>query len=195
MHLFLEGTSRTGKSTLLRECLQPYQQQLGGFSSQRLWERDFCRCYRMIPASDFKLDAEYQENLTHIFRYHQNQYPDVFKYHGVELLKESSRYPLILLDEIGGAELLVPEFRHALYKVLSGDVPCIGVLKEASKAQFMKRTVGYGEEVIYYNHEIRDFLNQLPECQIVHFDQEYRTEAKKEIELFLERIFLNVDTI
>lgn len=195
MLLFLEGTSRTGKSTLLRECLLPYKERLGGFSCQRLWEKDFCRCYRMIPASDFQLDQDYRPDLPHIFRYHRNQYPEIFKDYGVHLLENASHYPLILLDEIGGAELLVPEFRQALYRVLSGSTPCIGVLKEASKAEFMKRTVGYGEEVIFYNEELRNFLHQLPNCHFLRFEQNQRDTVKKEIDRFLERIFLHVDTI
>lgn len=189
MLLFLEGTSRTGKSTLLRECLLPYKEQLGGFSSQRLWEKDFCRCYRMTPASDFQLDQEYHPDFPHIFRYHRHQYPEVFKTYGVQLLEDASHYPLILLDEIGGAELLVPEFRQTLYKILSGNVPCIGVLKEASKAQFMKSTVDYGKDVIFYNEELRDFLQQLPNCRFLHFERNHRDSLKKEINQFLERIF------
>lgn len=188
MLLFLEGTIRTGKSTLLRECLLPYQHKLGGFSSQRLWEEDFCRCYRMTAASDFRLDIKYHEGLEHIFRYHQNNYPDVFKYHGVKLLKEASDYPLILLDEIGGTELLVPEFRQALYDVLSGEIPCIGVLKEAGKAQFMTSTTGSGENVLRCNYELRNFLQELPSCRILRFEQDNRSIIKKEILLFLETI-------
>ena len=192
MILFLEGLSKSGKSTLLRECLKPYASQLGGFSSQRLWKDDYAS-YRILPASCFELDTEYDPDMEHVFRYFYKdkteKNPDVFKYYGVELLEQAHNYPLILLDEIGGAELLVPEFKEKLYEILRGPVPCIGVIKLSEKAKFMKKEAGYGSDVVTFNNELRDYITSLPGSRIINFTRETRDEAKKEIMDFLERIF------
>ena len=39
-HLFLEGPIQKGKSTLLRELLAPYMNEVGGFTSQRLLDSE-----------------------------------------------------------------------------------------------------------------------------------------------------------
>lgn len=192
MNLFLEGLSGSGKSTLLRECLAPYADRLGGFASQRLWKEDYAS-YRIQPASHFELDTEYDPAMEHVFRYFYKDTtvkdPDVFRYYGVELLNEAENHPLILLDEIGGAELLVPEFREKLYELIKGPVPCIGVLKLSEKAKFMKREAGYGKDVVTYNEELRDLITSLPDSDLLTFQRADRDEIKEEIERFLERIF------
>ena len=188
-HLFWEAFPQTGKSTLLRKYLEPYKSKLGGFSSQRLWEDDFPRAYRLVPAGDFQLDANYSPDMENVFRYHREKHPEVFRNYGTSLLRDASNHPLALLDEIGGAELLVPEFRTELYNLLRSDTPCIGVLKLSDKARFMQKTAGYTEDVISYNEQLRDFLKSLPDCRLVTFDRDNPEEAITAIEDFLERIF------
>lgn len=193
MHLFLEGPVQTGKSTLLRECLAPYPKQLGGFSSQRLWQESLPCGYRLTPACEFHLDADYHPDLKGVFMYHFGEVsqkdPSVFQSYGVQLLKDAENSQLILLDEIGGSELLVPAFRNRLYQILSGPTPCIGVLKLSSKASFMSQAAGYPGEVVDCNLQLHEKLNQIPGCRILSFSRENRSYLKREIEKFLEEIF------
>lgn len=162
MHLFLEGPVKTGKSTLLRQCIEPYIEKTGGFSSQRLWQDGRPCGYRLVPAENLRLDQPYEPGLPGIFTYHHQsdwrKDPAVFETLGVQLLSNLSDCELILLDEIGGSELLVPAFREKLYEVLSGPLPCIGVLKLSSKAAFMSRTSGYPGQVVDYNRQLREDL-------------------------------------
>ena len=44
-----------------------------------------------------------------------------------------------LLDEIGGKELLIPEFVYKLEQLFSGDIPCIGVLKSPDGSEGIRR--------------------------------------------------------
>lgn len=198
MNLFLEGLSGSGKSTLLRECLEPYKSKLGGFCSQRLWKEDYAS-YRILPANVFKLDTQYDPEMENVFRYHYKdttiKRPEVFREYGVELLNQAEDFPLVLLDEIGGAELLVAEFKEKLYNLISGPIPCIGVLKLSEKAKFMKREAGYGNDVVTFNEEVREFITSTPDSKILYFERENKELIKKEIQDFLERIFNNVDTI
>ena len=193
MHLFLEGPIQTGKSTLLRECLAPYSQLLGGFSCQRIWKEGQPCGYRLTAASDFCLDTEYQPGLEDIFLYHFGEIskkdPSVFELKGVQLLEHTKNRPLILLDEIGGAELLSPSFKQTLYHILEGSIPCIGVLKLSSKAGFMSPVSGFPGEVIDHNLQLRQKLSQIPGCKLISFSRENKASIKKEIQIFLEKIF------
>ena len=194
MHLFLEGPVQTGKSTLIRECIAPYIDQIGGFSSQRLWQDEKPCGYRLAQASELSLDAVYHPGLSDVFTYHNGDAfkkdPSVFIKRGVEFLEQAGDKPLILLDEIGGSELLVPEFRNKLYEVLSGATCCIGVLKLADKAAFMSRAAGYPGEVVDYNRQLRKDLSDKFGAKILSFRIEEKNALKQEIEKFLEGIFL-----
>lgn len=199
MHLFLEGPVQTGKSTLIRQCISPYMDQIGGFSSQRLWQNGRPRGYRLAPAGERALDAPLDLNVSGIFTCHSSQgsrkNPLVFEILGVELLEKAKGTSLILLDEIGGAELLVPAFRQKLYEILAGPVPCIGVIKLADKAGFMSRAAGYPGEVVDYNLQLRRDLTESFHGEICPFSPDRRNVIKHKIELFLERIFNHVETV
>lgn len=199
MHLFLEGPVQTGKSTLIRQCIAPYIGRIGGFSSQRLWQASRPCGYRLAPADELELDAAFAPDAPGIFLWHNRDSsykdPSVFETLGVRLLEQSGDKPVILLDEIGGSELLVPAFRKKLYQILSGQTPCLGVIKLASKASFMSRAAGYSGEVVDYNLQLRSDLEKLFHGEICPFEQEHREEIKRKIELFLERIFRDVETV
>lgn len=200
MHLFLEGPIQTGKSTLIRQCIAPYIHQIGGFSSQRLWQDSLPCGYRLAPADELALDAPFTPDVSGLFLRHRqgaSSYKDlsVFETLGVKLLAQSKDKPLILLDEIGGSELLVPAFREKLYEILAGDVPCLGVIKLTSKAGSMSKAAGYPEELVDYNIQLRRDLEKTFHGEIFPFQRERRDELKGKIELFLETIFSNTEAV
>ena len=53
----------------------------------------------------------------------------VFRNEGRRLLTVQGDNKLILMDEIGGVELLIPEFMEAVHDCMKGPKPCIGVIK------------------------------------------------------------------
>jgi len=193
MNLFLEGLSGSGKSTLLRECLFPYKTQIGGFSSQRLWQENYAS-YRIQPADCFDLTADYTPDMEHVFRYHYKDTTvnslEVFESYGVELLRDAAGYPLILLDEIGGSELLVPEFRENLYNLIKGPYNCIGVLKLSEKARYMGNSTGQAKDFGASNEELRELITSLPDSKILYFERENRDKIKNEINAFIDSIFI-----
>ena len=69
---------------------------------------------------------------------------EVFRTEGVRLLAEAAYYPFALLDEIGGYELLIPQFRRALEELLNSDTPLIGVLKGRENAAELQRRFDLG---------------------------------------------------
>ena len=195
-HLFLEGPIQTGKSTLLRRLLAPYKDQIGGFASQRMLNDDGRTIgYRIGPAESTPLTIPFIEGceLPGIFRIiHEDgtseKFPEIFDSYGIRLLDAAREKKLILLDEIGGAELLNTKFRETLYDVLPGDIPCIGVIKLKSKASFMSKTAGYSNTVIEYNLQLRDKLITEYGGRILSFKRD-DADLKKETEDFICGIF------
>jgi len=190
-HLFIEGPIQTGKSTLLRKCLYPYKSQLGGFSSQRLMnENELAAGYRITEATDFCLQQKPNFSLPGIFQKKAEEgskkNPEVFENYGVMLLEKSNAYPLILLDEIGGAELLYPNFYRKLYEILEGDIPCIGVIKLNEKARFMSQEAKYPSDIVSLNLKLRyDIINKF-DGKVISFND----NSEKEIKEFLCGIFM-----
>ena len=153
--LFLEGPIQTGKSTLIRACLGEHLSECGGFTSQRLIGPDGnTRGFRLCPASaplTAPVEGIAGEDIAGegfadgVFKYFRPEGPayqdqQVFDRLGVQLLGASKNTPLILLDEVGGSELLREPFRKKLDEVLGSGVPCLGVLKLYENARRLERS-------------------------------------------------------
>lgn len=83
---------------------------------------------------------------------------EVFRGPGVQILQEAEYYPFSVIDEFGGFELLIPQFRNALSDFLSCEQPCIGVLKEPGNAEELRRRFGLGEKYTLYIQRLREAL-------------------------------------
>ena len=83
---------------------------------------------------------------------------EVFRALGVRLLDEASWYPFALLDELGGYELIIPEFRTALERLLGSGLPCVGALRSAEDAELLRALLGLSER---YPAQHRRFLDTL----------------------------------
>jgi hypothetical protein len=157
-NLFFEGPVRSGKSTILRQALLPYLPLLGGFVVQRLLALDGAPiAYRLISLEEIKnrgeagkvlftaVDAPYPngglennpDSVSDIFLWVSPRRMDltVFETKGIACLHQSTLNQIILLDEIGGVDLLCTNFRDELFAVLKSSTPCIGIIKEKEKAR------------------------------------------------------------
>ena len=169
--IFLQGPIQTGKSTLLRRCLLPYRHLLGGFSSQRLLNREGdLMGFRITSARDFALTRPYTPGLPGIFMLHRNG--------NVEKL-----------DEIGGAELLVPSFREALQSLLASGIPCLGVLKAPENTVSMVRGAGYPAELIRPGEDLRNAVTEQYGAGIISYTASSADAAEREITAFLSAHF------
>lgn len=192
--LFLEGPIQTGKSTLIRACLGDHLSECGGFTSQRLIGADgTTRGFRLCPASapltapaegiageDIAGEGFADGVFKHfrpdgVFKYFRPEGPayqdqQVFDRLGVQLLEASKNTPLILLDEVGGSELLRAPFRKKLDEVLGSGVPCLGVLKLYENARRLERSY-QDAPIARANLELRRHITEDLGGTVLYYDR------------------------
>lgn len=194
-HLFLEGPIQEGKSTLIRKLIKARLPQIGGFSCQRLLDGAGKTVGFRITAIEEAMDLTkiYSPALPDVFLFSDGdrtgKKPEVFADTAVRLLLESREKKLILLDEIGGVELLSPEFRRELYRVLEGDVPCLGVLKLESSSRNMCGNRDIGDGCMPWHLRLRDDLLNRLDSEIIYFKRAAEKQTEKLLRDFIDHIF------
>ncbi len=154
--LFLTGPIGVGKSTAIEKALGNQMRQAGGFRTIRKRSAEGkaqgfdlvsmdgkqCRPFLNFTTESTELDLE------------------VFATSGAAFLRQASCAPYAVLDEIGGVELLEPEFVQALEEFLQGDTPCIGVMKGFEPASRLVRRMGLGSAYEYAHRSLYDRLQR-----------------------------------
>ena len=139
--LFLTGASNVGKSTLIYEVARAAKLNLKGFFARELQQAGANLGFELCAAS--QLQVPQPVDPVHIFIDRRVQpahiNPQVFAEFGVALLQDCQPKDVVLLDEIGGIELLVPEFMQALQALFLKDLTIIGVFKAEVNYQRQQR--------------------------------------------------------
>ncbi|MDO4582081.1 MAG: nucleoside-triphosphatase [Bacillota bacterium] len=171
MHIFLTGTMRVGKSTLLRKALKAMNYthlDLGGF-------------YTVSLPSDFSsgevylLDAsaaqpEYNRNNLIGIRWGAGKYtsfPAAFELYGAPLV-EAARGRLLVMDELGVMESQSPSFCRAVLEKLDGQTPVLGVIKPKSAP-------------------LLDAIREHPRVRVIEVSEHNRDQLCEEIVMRLKR--------
>lgn len=189
-HLFLQAPIQAGKSTLLQEAMEPYREYIGGFVSQRL--KDCNQNTLGFRLADYntrpELTATFSDNLSNIFLKRTGEESwfklSVFENQAIEILEMARRTKeIILLDEIGGGELKSDIFKNYLDRLLTGNIPCIGVLKAPAAAANTGRGIGTDlkDESARF-HERLEAYN----AEILMYSREKFYEQKEYIQRFIE---------
>lgn len=201
-HIFLEGPVRIGKSTAIRECLTPYVDRLGGIACRRyVDENGIPKAYGLIRPDDMLIESEYCPKIhgdpdngilpedPGIFLIHRQNgsYIDhsVFDTIGVRMLRDSRNSDLILLDEIGGLELLSADFRKELYHILEEGRSCIGVIKSIKSISLRIKTKS-AQTRESYNQKLREALRSRFDANIIQYSDAERRTIQDEINVFLK---------
>ena len=145
--LFLTGPIGCGKSTAIAAALGERITQCGGFLTRRYREPDL----------HFRLespDGQHAETFLDFPNGKPRLNMDVFSQSGVSLL----RGDILVLDEIGGIELLCPDFTAALIQVLQLGIPVIGVLKGLGPADALVEALGLSEAYTHAAARLRSLL-------------------------------------
>ncbi len=177
--LFLCGPAFCGKSWLIRDALGRQLQAAGGFCTELSAAADgsLLGCTLMPSAAAGGVDG-FEKQLFLDLRVNPPAHDsEVFRESGVRLLDEAVWYPFTVLDEIGGIDLLIPQFRMALRQLLSSDLPVLGVVKSEENAEQLRQLLGPGRRFSEFSAELRRTLRGEPDVEWVEIENDARSEA------------------
>ena len=155
-NLFLTGDKGCGKSTSVAAALGENLGKAGGFLTVRQLGEDG-------DALAFWLRQPGRDDGQMIIDYSRQPYtmhPEVFETLGLGLVKQAHNYDYVVLDEIGGFEILTDSFLDALMELLQSDVPCIGVVKALGAATRMIQRLGLGELYVQRSQALHRWMQQ-----------------------------------
>ena len=155
-NLFLTGPIGSGKSTSIAAALGAYLPKAGGFLTIRQRDdtgRAVAYWIKRPDGSDGQIIIDYSAKPY-------TMHLEVFEDLGVRLLEEAAQFDFVILDEIGGFELLSDTFLEALQKLLQSDIPCIGVMKGEGPASKMIQKLGLGDVYLQRAEALRQWMYQ-----------------------------------
>ena len=131
MHIFLEGQSGAGKSSVIKKIIHTLNIKPGGFRSYFGPDRDSLPRYLYMQRAD--LEDSYGED--HAAAYFSSDgkvraFSEKFTnsaHEYIEKTKKSS--PLIVMDECSFLESGAPVFKNAVLRCLDEDIPVLGVVR------------------------------------------------------------------
>ncbi|WP_430606469.1 hypothetical protein IGJ55_002161 [Enterococcus sp. AZ170] len=194
--LFLEGNKFIGKSTLLQKVLRLTCSSVNGFYVNRIInDGGQIIAFELRAAKELlQQKAEMKTITEHCFiqtregKRIRNLF--VFETFGIELLKEIKKVPadVVLLDEIGGIELLSEPFLAELLAVVRHSNKIVGVFKSERNYQHQKQLtiekLEVNEQRVLLKREI--YRNQ---GQLVELKENNLHLIKKRISRFSKKIF------
>ena len=147
-HLFLCGPAGCGKSRLLREELGPALAMAGGDVTEAARdENGKITGADLLPAAAARgIQGFAAMRFLDMSCLPPKRDNEVFRGPAVQLLQEAEYYPFSFIDEFGGFEIVIPQYRQVLADFLSADQPCIGVLKSREEAAKAREQFGLGEK-------------------------------------------------
>ena len=155
--LFLTGPIGCGKSTAIRAALGDNLSQCDGFLTRRYRE----------PHLRFTLESPDGANKETFLDFSTGK-PEV----NLQVFSRTFLRGLVLvLDEIGGIELLNPEFTAALEAVLKSDIPILGVIKGEGPAGALIETLGLTKEYELAASRLRAHLRSDPDTLLYECGQ------------------------
>lgn len=177
--LFLSGPAFCGKSGLIREALGRQMQAAGGFCTELSAAEDggMLGCTLMPAAAGGGVEGFEKELFLDLRSIPPRHDSEVFRETGVRLLEEAGWYPFAVLDEIGGMDLMIPQFRMALEGLLRSELPVLGVLKTEEDAEQLRQLLGPGERFRALSGRLHGLLQADPDTEILFIERDARAEA------------------
>ncbi|MFW5651787.1 MAG: nucleoside-triphosphatase [Acetivibrio ethanolgignens] len=183
--LFLTGAIGCGKSTAIEQALGNKISSCCGFLTRRIRDEQG----KLVSFSLLDLSSGREEVFLDFSSGHPEMYMAVFKTLGAASL----RGDLLVLDEIGGIELLCTEFAASLKEALTRDVPILGVMKGEGPANALIQALGLSEEYKTAANQLRKWLQEDEETLLYtcnRFDENALLLAKQWAEVYVhEELF------
>lgn len=184
-NLIITGPSGCGKTTLIREVLGSSIAYAGGLITERKLNDDGSLLgFDLYPAaaaadmSSYKGQPFIMKTVLGL-----SKDTEVFRNYGVQLLNEAQYYPFVLIDEFGGFDLLIPQFRNALADTFSLDSPVIAVMKSSSNVKEIKKKFHLGPRFVQTVDIVKNVLVNDPDTEIV----EMKKPGDKKVRAIIEQ--------
>lgn len=205
MHLFIQGAIRTGKSTIIRNSVIPYINDVGGYFVQRMFLAANPEKYTGFAVKPLSGEENYRLNMVtedlfgteglFLFCNSQGKWskvPGVFEESAERFLREAAQIGkrLIIMDELGGTELEDMSFFASVKEILDGGIPVLGVLKCPGNLEKLKTAAGEKSKadppVILEGY---DYIKHHPGVRILNFRGAKDNIAEKRAEEFVKGVF------
>ena len=177
--LFLCGPAFSGKSRLIRDALGRQLQAAGGFCTELSSDQDggMLGCTLMPAAAAGGVEGFEKELFLDLRQFPPLHDSEVFRESGVRCLEEAEWYPFAVLDEIGGMDLIIPQFRAALENLLQSGLPVLGVVKTEEDAEQLRQLLGPGQRFREFSERLHRALQADPDTEILYIDSDAAAEA------------------
>ncbi len=162
--LFLRGEVGTGKTTLLKKHLGAVMHKAGGFVTRQIMIDGRMHGIEILPAREYL--SESCDDKTFICTFKDGVpcfNPEPLR----EYFESRDTAPFYLFDEIGGIELLDPEFKEDFRRVMAKGKPLIAVLKSAKKSFLLSRKLGMEPEYKRAYAEFEEMIKSFPQAEIL----------------------------
>lgn len=187
-HLFLTGKSSCGKSALIKRALGERLGFAGGYVTvgTRNEAGEIISVELFPAAAAAGIDGYSSESILtrENTRFKSNN--EVFRNEGVRLIKEAEYYPFAVIDEFGGFELIIPQFREALLELLNSELPCIGVLTAEADGEVQRAALGLGEKYSAYRHALHTALNNDLDTRLVEMNNKDDSRVLSAVEQWVK---------
>lgn len=187
-HLFLTGVSGIGKTTIIRQALGSAAGYAGGFITERVADGDgSVEGFDLYPAAAaIGHDGFDGLRFLDLGTTPPRKDNEVFRESAAQMLREAGFYPFVMLDEIGGFEMLIPQFRNELAQLLNSDAPIIGVIKGAENAEELRASFGLGEKFTMLTDNLRAVLANDEDTVVIEVKQRGDETAKRIVEAWVK---------
>ena len=185
-NLLLRGPIGCGKSTMIQNALGEDVFRAGGYVTLRVLEQEKLLGFTLSPAAawqDPSLEGQRFLDFTGPVR----RDPKVFSGFGKELLTGALDAPFAVADEFGGLELMVPEFRQTLLKLLQSPVPCIGVFKSADASESLIERLHPEDSYRNIYGSLTELLEQDDNTEILDTTGRYDETARIRVEAWVSQ--------
>lgn len=187
-HLFLTGVSGIGKTTIIRQALGSAAGYAGGFITERVADGDgSIEGFDLYPAAAaIGHDGFDGQRFLDLGTVPPQKDNEVFRESAAQMLREAEYYPFVMLDEIGGFEMLIPQFRNELAQLLNSDAPIIGVIKGAENAEELRASFGLGEKFTMLTDNLRAVLANDEDTVVIEVKQRGDETARRIVEAWVK---------
>lgn len=187
-HLFLTGPSGISKTALLRELLGERLATAGGLITRPVRSpAGLVQGLELLPAAALGgvMGLEGRTFLSYTARGAKTD-NEVYRVYGVRLLEEAHWYPYALLDEIGGFELIIPQFRAALEALLAQELPLIGAVKTPQEAELFRQYLGLGARFTAQVERLHQLLTQDPDTLLLDLEAQGPDAARAAVQRWID---------